>query len=119
MITVDKYRRLPLRTLKHRRVHYNQIIIDNYLKQLESLSSNFDNLKFAETIIQTTPKIELTETTSEAYDFIRTAHDIDKDSIKKLYDILSREELDKEEIQAMGKYYRKTIEFMASKSNFL
>lgn len=116
---MDKSYRLPIRTWKHRRVYYNQIIISEYLKQMETLSDKFNTLNFAEMMMKTTPKLEFTKTSIEAQEYIKNTDEIDKESIKQLYDILSREDLKIEEIKAMGKYYRKNLEFITTKSSFL
>lgn len=117
VVAVNKYCRLPLRTLKHRRIYYNQVVINDYLREIEDLGLAFNNLEFFKRIVETTPKMELTKTTFEAYEYILNNDDINKDSIKELYDILSREELENLERNDMGDYYRKSEEFIKSSSS--
>lgn len=117
---MDKYKRIPLRTFKHKKIYYNQIIIKDYLKKIEELletSSNLNNIEFSKKVLKTTPRIELTKNSHEAYDYILKNKKINKESLKKLYETISRGELEKEEIKVIGKYYRTSDEFMFSKVN--
>ena len=117
-MTLDKYLRLPLRTLKRKRIYYNQIEINEYLKQIEEVDLDFNSLDFAKKIVKTMPNIELTSTTWEAFKYTLNNSDINKESIRNLYSILSKEELIPDEREAMGDYYRKNIEFIQSGSSY-
>ena len=117
---MDKYKRIPLRTFKHKKIYYNQIVITDYLKKIEKLleeSSNLNNIEFSKRVLNTASRIELTKNSYEAYDYILKNKEINRESLKKLYKIISRDELKKEELKVLGKYYRTSDEFMINKVN--
>jgi len=116
---MDKYFRLPIRTLGHKRIYYNQIIINDYLKSLMGLFDKFNTLRFANLMMETTPKIELTKTIDDAYEYIKNNDEIGKESIRELYSILSSKDLEEAEKESMGEYYRKNLEFISGSSMFL
>ncbi len=121
MITLEKYKRISLRTFKHKRLYYDQSIITNYLDRIEKLTEKTPTMKkidFATRIMDTVPRIELTENTFKAHRYILQRKEINKESIRTLYAIVSADELRKEERKGLGDYYRTTTEFMLNKKNF-
>ena len=68
-------------------------------------------------MLEKNPKIGTTENSKKAYEFILNNSEINKDSIRKLFYILSDGILDKIEENAMGKYYRKSTEYIMKKND--
>ena len=117
---MKKFERVPLRTFKHRKLHYD---ICELYPNIEKIKRELEQLKIANSIdftkrvLEKNPKIGTTENSKKAYEFILNNSEINKDSIRKLFYILSDGILDKIEENAMGKYYRKSTEYIMKKND--
>lgn len=132
---MDKYVRLPLRTEKGRRLYYNQLLINNLKKEIENflLIENYISSKDCLNILKLN-NIEndinkdksITQTKKQdiinkykAYEYILKEKEINKDTLKKLYDIRSKNLLDSYSRKNMGKYYRNDRVFILKNNNNL
>lgn len=137
---MDTYKRIPLRLESHKRIYYNQLFLQKYIKRIENFleeTPNMNTLKFATDALEykelkannniegITDDIEEIEKTirneknipwnkkeriinlHRGYRYILSHNVIDKESLKELYEILSKGLLDEYSIKNMGDYYRK------------
>lgn len=137
---MDTYKRVPLRLESHKRIYYNQLFLQKYIKRIENFleeTPSMNTLEFASDALEynelkannniegITDDIEEIEKTirneknipwnkkeriinlHRGYRYILSHNVIDKESLKELYEILSKGLLDEYSIKNMGDYYRK------------
>ena len=126
--------RIPLRTKIGRRFHYDRLSIETDKEELQKLLEENDymqNKAFAERILETdnNKKVEqfinerktITNEKKErlinmynAYRYIKVNKEINKETLRKLYSILSNNVLKETDIETMGQYYRNSREFFSN-----
>ena len=136
---MDTYKRVPLRLETHKRIYYNQLFLQKYIKRIENFleeTPSMNTLEFASDALEykelkannniegITDDIEEIEKAirnennipwnkkeriinlHRGYRYILTHNDINKDTLRELYEILSKGLLDDYSIENMGQYYR-------------
>ena len=136
---METYKRVPLRLHSHKRIYYNQLFLQKYIKRIENFleeTPNMNTLEFASDALEykelkannniegITDDIEEIEKTirneknipwnkkeriinlHRGYRYILTHKNINKESLRELYAILSEGLLDEYSINNMGQYYR-------------
>lgn len=136
---MDTYKRVPLRLETHKRIYYNQLFLQKYIKRIENFleeTPSMNTLEFASDALEykelkannniegITDDIEEIEKAirnennipwnkkeriinlHRGYRYILTHNDINKDTLRELYEILSKGLLDEYSIENMGQYYR-------------
>ena len=136
---MDTYKRFPLRLETHKRIYYNQLFLQKYIKRIENFleeTPSMNSLEFASDALEykelkannniegITDDIEEIEKVirnensipwnkkeriinlHRGYRYILTNNDINKDTLRELYGILSKGLLDEYSIENMGQYYR-------------
>ena len=113
---------LNLKTDKGKNFYYNNIVTNRLGKEIENI---LDKVKDIDAIKELTSSLEYEvgkEKTNLAngYYYILDSKPINKDTLKGLYDILSKDLLDDYSIETMGKYYRKNnVYILDSKENLM
>ncbi|MBR3229348.1 MAG: Fic family protein [Bacilli bacterium] len=136
---MDTYKRVPLRLESHKRIYYNQLFLQKYIKRIEKFleeTPSMNTLEFATDALEykelksnnniegITDDIEEIEKTirkakiipwnkkdriinlHRGYRYILSHKNINKESLKELYAILSKGLLDEYSMNNMGDYYR-------------
>ena len=136
---MDTYKRVPLRLESHKRIYYNQIFLQKYIRRIDNFleeSPNMNTLEFAiealeykelkannniegiaddieeiERIIRNEKNIpwnnkERIINLHRGYRYILSHDNINKESLRELYAILSKGLLDEYALNNMGQYYR-------------
>ena len=136
---METYKRVPLRLHSHKRIYYNQLFLQKYIKRIENFleeTPNMNTLEFASDALEykelkannniegITDDIEEIEKAirneknipwnkkeriinlHRGYRYILTHKNINKESLRELYAILSEGLLDEYSINNMGQYYR-------------
>ena len=136
---MDTFKRVPLRLETHKRIYYNQILLQKYIKRIENLleeTPSMNTLEFARSSLEykelkannsiegITDDIEEIERVirnekdipwenkeriinlHRGYRYILSHDNINKDSLKELYAILSEGLLSEQSLKDMGDYYR-------------
>ena len=136
---MDTYKRVPLRLESHKRIYYNQIFLQKYIRRIDNFleeSPNMNTLEFAiealeykelkannniegiaddieeiERIIRNEKNIpwnnkERIINLHIGYRYILSHDNINKESLRELYAILSKGLLDEYALNNMGQYYR-------------
>lgn len=136
---MDTYKRVPLRLETHKRIYYNQLFLQKYIKRIENFleeTPSMNTLEFASDALEykelkannniegITDDIEEIEKAirnennipwnkkeriinlHRGYRYILTHNDINRDTLRELYEILSKGLLDEYSIENMGQYYR-------------
>lgn len=137
---MQTYKRVPLRMESHKRIYYNQLFLQKYIRRIEEFlkeSPYMNTIEFAKEALEykelkannniegITDDFDEIENTIRnennipwnkkeriinlyrGYNYILNNKDINKDSLKELYGILSNDLLNELAIDNMGDYYRK------------
>ena len=147
---MDTYKRLPLRLQTHKRIYYNQIFLQKYIKRIENFleeTPNMNNIEYVKDAIKRkelkannsieglnddleeiakalrngrdlpTNKKERIINLNKGYNYILRKNQINKETLKQLYSLLSNGLLSDYCIQNMGDYYRKKPVYIMKNSN--
>lgn len=119
---MDRYKRIPLRTERGRRLYYDQKRIIKLKKDIEkflSIDSSVSSLSLKEMINLTDYNRKERNNVIRSYEYILNQRDINKDTLKKLYDIRSDKLLDMYSKKNMGQYYREGEVFILKNGSIL
>ena len=109
---------LKLKNDDNRNIFYNTFFINNLKKEIEKLLKEVNNFDSALELISPLDNTKEDSNLANGYFYILQNNRINKDSIKELYDILSKDLLDDYSKENMGKYYReKNVYIMDSSFN--
>ena len=107
---------LKLKTENNRNIFYNKIRIEKLKKEIEELLKRINNYDSASELMSLLGHGKEDNNLSKGYFYILQNKEINKDSLKELYDILSNDLLDEYSLENMGKYYRKKRVFILDSS---
>ncbi|MBR2840256.1 MAG: Fic family protein [Bacilli bacterium] len=119
---MDRYIRIPLRTERGRRLYYDQIRVTNLKKDIEiflSIENSLSNISVKDILNLTDYNRKERNNVLKSYEYILNQRDINKDTLKKLYDIRSDKLLDIYSEKNMGKYYREGEVFILKNGSIL
>lgn len=112
---------IKLKTEKNKNIYYNKTKLKKLKSEIEDLLKNINNFDISEELILSL-EFELGKdktNLTNGYHYILGNKEINKDSLKELYDILSKDLLDDYSIENMGKYYRQKDVYILDGSNSL
>ena len=112
---------LKLKTEKDKNIHYNKTILKKLKKEIGSLLKNINDFNVSNELISSL-EYEIGKdknNLANGYHFILGNNSINKDTLKELYDILSKDLLDDYSKENMGKYYREKDVYIIDGSNDL
>ena len=119
---MDRYIRIPLRTERGRRLYYDQIRVTNLKKDIEiflSIENSLSNISVKDILNLTDYNRKERNNVLKSYEYILNQRDINKDTLKKLYDIRSDKLLDIYSEKNMGKYYREGEVFILKNGSLI
>lgn len=112
---------LKLKTEKKKNIYYNKEKLKKIKSEIEDLLNNINNFDVSEELISSL-EFELGKdknNLANGYYYILANKQINKENLKELYDILSKDLLDDYSIENMGEYYRKKDVYILDGSNSL
>ena len=112
---------LNLKNEKDRNFYYNKVIVKGLKKEIEKLLKQLNDFNVSDELISSL-EFELGKdkrNLNNGYYYIIGGQPINKDTLKELYDILSKDLLDDYSIENMGKYYREKDVYILDGSHSL
>lgn len=123
VITLDKYKRLPLRIESGRRLFYNQISVMENIKEIQSLLEEYPFIKDTAKEILFKSDVNASDKQDiinryKTYNYILSGKMINEENLKKMYDLRSNNLLDDYSKKHMGKFYRKDAVLIIRNGNY-
>lgn len=112
---------LSLKNEKNKNFYYNKVIVKELKKEIEKLLKQLNDFNLSDELLASL-EFEIGKdkrNLNAGYHYILGNQPINKDKLKELYDILSKDLLDKYSIENMGKYYRKKDVYILDGSHSL
>lgn len=112
---------LSLKNEKNKNFYYNKVIVKELKKEIEKLLKQLNDFNLSDELLASL-EFEMgkdKKNLNVGYHYILGNQPINKDKLKELYDILSKDLLDEYSIENMGKYYRKKDVYILDGSHSL